>query len=376
MKKEDELMKEFLQEELEKESARIKEEVEQDPPLTESGPDPELKNKIWKQAEEIRRQREAYENLSEADKEALRLGKELQLRREEKAREEFSEELAPESLELAAGAEERQPESQSEIQTAQGNQTKKVRVRKRRKKTIVALAVALVAVLGVGMTSFGDGGFVAETVKQWMNGRKNTQIDTEKDDKAIYNQDNSEKVFEEIKQEFGFDPVRLDYKPTNMEMVDYILEPDFLSSTIYYQYGENVFMYFMAPIYQDFSFGYDIEDTIVDEYVKTVKNTKIEVTEYLIEESNQQEFSARFEYKDVTYILTGIIEKDEFEKILENLHFLKKKAKDFGSSCVYILEERKYEKKKVTIKGSDDDGSSGIGIRSIRSDGKGIRGEC
>ena len=80
-------------------------------------------------------------------------------------------------------------------------------------------------------------------------------------------------------------------------------------------------MYFMAPIYQDFSFGYDIEDTIVDEYVKTVKNTKIEVTEYLIEESNQQEFSARFEYKDVTYILTGIIEKDEFEKILENLHF-------------------------------------------------------
>ena len=176
MKKEDELMKEFLQEELEKESARIKEEVEQDPPLTESGPDPELKNKIWKQAEEIRRQREAYENLSEADKEALRLGKELQLRREEKAREEFSEELAPESLELAAGAEERQPESQSEIQTAQGSQTPKVRVRKRRKKTIVALAVALIAVLGVGMTSFGDRGVVIETVDRILGGRKTTNI--------------------------------------------------------------------------------------------------------------------------------------------------------------------------------------------------------
>lgn len=321
MKKEDELMKEFLQEELEKESARIKEEVEQDPPLTESGPDPELKNKIWKQAEEIRRQREAYENLSEADKEALRLGKELQLRREEKAREEFSEELAPESLELAAGAEERQPESQSEIQTAQGNQTKKVRVRKRRKKTIVALAVALIAVLGVGITSFGDGGYVIETVKQWMNGRKNTQIDTEKDDKAIYDQDNSEKVFEEIKQEFGFDAVRFDYKPKKMKMVDYTIEREFLTTIIYYQYGENVFTYTIAPVYQDFSFGYDIEDTVVDEYIKTVQDTDIHVTEYLIEASNQQEFSAEFEYKDITYILTGIIPKDEFEKILENLHF-------------------------------------------------------
>lgn len=322
MKKEDELMKEFLQEELEKESARIKEEVEQDPPLTESGPDPELKNKIWKQAEEIRRQREAYENLSEADKEAMRLGKELQLRREEKAREEFSEELAPESLELAAGAEERQPESQSEIQTAQGSQTPKVRVRKRRKKTIVALAVALIAVLGVGITSFGDGGFVQKFFDQVVGNRVMTQIDAEKDKRHSKSAENEEeKVYQQIKDEFGFDPVRLDYKPVKMKMLDFILEPEFLASTIYYQYGENIFTYIIGPVYQDFSFGYDIEDPIVDEYIKTVDDIEIQVTEYIIVESKQKEFSAEFEYKDVTYILTGIIEKDEFEKILENLHF-------------------------------------------------------
>lgn len=321
MKKEDELMKEFLQEELEKESARIKEEVEQDPPLTESGPDPELKNKIWKQAEEIRRQREAYENLSEADKEALRLGKELQLRREEKAREEFSEELTPESLELAAGAEERQPESQSEIQTAQGSQTPKVRVRKRRKKTIVALAVALVAVLGVGITSFGDGGFVVETVKQLLGNRQLTNIDTDHAGKEKAIDTEEESVYQKIKDEFGFDPVRLVYKPINMEVVDYILEPEFMAAIIYYQYGENILSYTIAPVYQNFSLGYDIEDTIVDEYKKTVGDTEIQVTEYLIEDSKQQEFSAEFQYKDISYILTGIIEKDEFEKILENLHF-------------------------------------------------------
>lgn len=322
MKKEDELMKELLKEELEKEAARIKEEVEQDPSLAESGPDPELKNKIWKQAEELRRQREAYENLSEADKEALRLGKELQLRREEKAREEFSEELTPEPLELAAGAEESPLESQPEIPTAQQNQTQKVRVRKRRKKTVVALAVALVAVLGVGITSFGDGGYVSETVYKILGGRKNVNINADKDDEALQAENDQEEiVFQQIKDDFQFDPVRLVYKPIDMEMVDYILEPEFLSATIYYQYGENMFTYNITPVYQGFSFGYDIEDTIVDEYVKTVENTKIQVTEYLIEGSNQQEFSAEFEYKDVTYILAGIIEKDEFEKILENLHF-------------------------------------------------------
>lgn len=317
MKKEDELMKALLQEDLIKKAEQIKKEVEQNPPPAGTGPDPGLKHKIWEQAEELRRQKEAYENLSEADKEALRLGKELQLRREEKEREEFSEELIPESLDLAAGAEETQPD----IQNREKSKVRKVRVKKRRKKTLIALAVALVAVLGVGITSFGDKGFVTETVKQWMNGRKNTQIDTEKDEKEVYDQDSSEKVFEKIKQEFGFDAVRLDYKPFDMEMIDYVLEPEFMTTIIYYQYGENIFTYTIAPVYQDFSFGYDIEDTVIDEYIKVVGDTQIQVTEYLIEESNQQEFSAEFEYNSINYILTGIIEKDEFEKILENLHF-------------------------------------------------------
>lgn len=318
MKKEDELMKELLQEDLIKKAEQIKKEVEQNPPPAGTGPDPGLKHKIWEQAEELRRQKEAYENLSEADKEALRLGKELQLRREEKEREEFSEELIPESLDLAAGAEETQPD----IQNREKSKVRKVRVKKRRKKTLIALAVALVAVLGVGITSFGDKGFVTETVNRILGGRKNVNINVDKDNEAVQAEnDQEEKVFQQIKDEFGFDPVRLVYKPFGMKMVDYILEPEFLSATIYYQYGENIFTFNITPAYQGFSFGYDIEDPIIEEYVKSVRDTDIQVTEYRIQETNQPEFSAEFEYKDVTYILTGIIEKAEFEKILENLHF-------------------------------------------------------
>ncbi len=319
MKKEDELMKELLQEDLIKKAEQIKKEVEQNPPPAGTGPDPGLKHKIWEQAEELRRQKEAYENLSEADKEALRLGKELQLRREEKEREEFSEELIPESLDLAVGAEETQPD----IRNREKSKVRKVCVKKRRKKTLIALAVALVAVLGVGITSFGDKGFVTETVNRMLGGRKSTNITAESDDADVTQQEEitEEKVFQQIKDEFGFDAVRIDYRPQKMYLLDYVLEQDLMTTIIYYQYDNNVFTYTITPAYQDFSFGYDIEDTIVDEYTKTVGGTQIQVTEYLIEESNQQEFSAEFEYKDVVYILTGIIEKDEFEKILENLHF-------------------------------------------------------
>lgn len=317
MKTEDEIMKGLLKEELEREAEEIKKKIEQDPELYGEGPDPELKNKIWQKAEELRRQKEIYQNLSEADKEALRLGRELQLRREEKAREEISEELVPELSELAAGAESLQKKEEGEVP----QKTRTIPVKKRRKKVVIALAAALVAVLGLGITSFGDPGYVAETVKQWMNGRENTQIDTDREEKDIYNQDNSERVFEEIKEKFGFEPVRLVYKPVDMQMVDYSLEEALLTVILYYQYNGRTFTYIATLNYQDFSFGYDIEDTIVDEYTKIVDNIKIQVTEYKIEESDEQEFSAQFEYNDINYIFTGIIEKEEFEKILENLHF-------------------------------------------------------
>lgn len=317
MKKEDKVMKEFLQEELEKESARIKKEVEQDLSLEKAGPHPELKNKIWKQVEELRRQREAYENLSEADKEALRLGKELQLRREEKAKEEFSEELIPEPLELAAGAE----ESQLETQTTQEKQTKKVRVRKRRKKAIIAWAVALVAVLGIGITSLGDEGFVTETMEQLLGNRKLTNIDTDHAGKEENIDTEEENIYQKIKDEFGFDPVRLDYKPKKMILVDSLIDDSLITASVYYQYKDNILTYTMASAYQDFSFGFDIEDEVLDEYVKNVGGIEIDVTEYTIKDKNEREFSAEFQYKDISYILTGIIEKDEFEKILENLHF-------------------------------------------------------
>ena len=306
MKTENDMIKKLVQDELEKEAEQIKREMEQEPKLSEGVPSPEMKSTIWRRAEEIRRQKEAYDNLSEADKEALRLGREFQLRREEKEKEEISEELVPESLELAAG-----------------KTTRKVHVGKRRKKAMVALVAALVAVLGLGITSFGDRRYVAETVNRILGGRKSTNITAQSDDADVTQQEEiaEEKVFQQIKDELGFDPVRLDYKPFDMEMVDSSIDTTLLTANIYYMLNDNMITYTVIPVYRDASSGFDIEDKEVEQYEKQVENVEITVTEYVIEDSGQHEFSAEFQHQDVAYFLTGVIEKDEFEKILENLHF-------------------------------------------------------
>lgn len=317
MKTENDMIKKLVQDELEKEAEQIKREMEQEPKLSEGVPSPEMKSTIWRRAEEIRRQKEAYDNLSEADKEALRLGREFQLRREEKEKEEISEELVPESLELAAGAEQRKHSNQAET----GKTTRKVHVGKRRKKAMVALVAALVAVLGLGITSFGDKGYVAETVKQLLGERKLTNIDTDHEGKEETINTSEENVYQNIKDNFGFDPVRLDYKPKKMKMVDSMIDQALLTANIYYELNGSMITYTIIPIYRDASSGYDIEDKEVDQYKKQIENVEITVTEYVIEDSGQHEFSAEFQYQDVSYFLTWVIEKDEFEKILENLHF-------------------------------------------------------
>ena len=317
MKTENDMIKKLVQDELEKEAEQIKREMEQEPKLSEGVPSPEMKSTIWRRAEEIRKQKEAYDNLSEADKEALRLGREFQLRREEKEKEEISEELVPESLELAAGAEERRHSNQAET----GKTTRKVHVGKRRKKAMAALVAALVTVLGLGITSFGDKGYVAETVKQLLGERKLTNIDTDHEGKEETINTSEENVYQNIKDNFGFDPVRLDYKPKKMKMVDSMIDQALLTANIYYELNGSMITYTIIPIYRDASSGYDIEDKEVDQYKKQIENVEITVTEYVIEDSGQHEFSAEFQYQDVSYFLTGVIEKDEFEKILENLHF-------------------------------------------------------
>ena len=317
MKTENDMIKKLVQDELEKEAEQIKREMEQEPKLSEGVPSPEMKSTIWRRAEEIRRQKEAYDNLSEADKEALRLGREFQLRREEKEKEEISEELVPESLELAAGAEQRKHSNQAET----GKTTRKVHVGKRRKKAMVALVAALVAVLGLGITSFGDKGYVAETVKQLLGERKLTNIDTDHEGKEETINTSEENVYQNIKDNFGFDPVRLDYKPKKMKMVDSMIDQALLTANIYYELNGSMITYTIIPIYRDASSGYDIEDKEVDQYKKQIENVEITVTEYVIEDSGQHEFSAEFQHQDVAYFLTVVIEKDEFEKILENLHF-------------------------------------------------------
>lgn len=275
----------FLNEQLQREAEEIEKELEEHPELADLSPDDSVKDRLYAQIEEYETQK-ALSKLSEKDREALRLGRMLQKEREE-------------------------------------DETRRT-VRKRRMgwRRIASLAAVMVFVLGLGITSVGGPKRVMEVMQQMVGGREMTQIESDNDETLKSGESEEEKAYQQIKDELGIDPVRLFTNIEGMQFVGAEIDEMLQTANLLFDMKGNVVSYIISLSYADGSFGSDIEDQLIDTYPYKTDRFTVEVKEYLIEESNETEFSAEFDYQEVHYQLTGIMEKAELEEILKNLHFL------------------------------------------------------
>lgn len=285
-------LKEILKDQLNKEAKQIEEEVGLN--NNEEIPN-ELKIRMKNALDQKIREREkrsedtnrtdAYAKLSEEDREALRLGREML-------------------------------KNQSEEKKIYTMRRKKSNIRR-----IVALAAVLILVMAVGMTSFGGPERMLQFVKSSVGGRQVSKVNSSDKNKIIEEED-EEKAYEKIAEEFGIAPVRLWWYPENMEFENMILDTDIQVAEVDYLYKGKKIEYFVSASYGEVSWGYDNEDKKIDYYCERVKSTDIEVTEYETPETERNRYVAEFEYKKLHYCLSGELTKEEMENILKNLYFL------------------------------------------------------
>lgn len=60
-----------------------------------------------------------------------------------------------------------------------------------------------------------------------------------------------------------------------------------------------------------------------EEYFENINGCRVKVAEYKIDKEDLPKWVAKFEYNNIEYMLTGTMEKKDFEKILKNLFFPK-----------------------------------------------------
>ena len=285
-------LKEILKDQLNKEAKQIEEEVG----LNDNEEIPnELKIRMKNALDQKIREREkrsedtnrtdAYAKLSEEDREALRLGREMLKNQSE----------------------------EKKIYT--------MRRKKRNIRRIVALAAVLILVMAVGMTSIGGPERMLQFVKSSVGDRQVSKVNSSDKNKIIEEED-EELAYEDAEKEFGIGVVRILGKLDGMQFDKMTLDRDLQVAELSYNYKEGKIQFIISAAYGETAWGSDNEDIVIDNYFIKRKETTIEVKKYKMVEKSEDRFAAEFEYKDLHYCITGTINEIEIKKILDNLYFM------------------------------------------------------
>ena len=287
--REEEKLAALLEEQMRKEAEQIEKELEDNPEIAALSPDDSAKEKLYERIEEYERQ-QAVRRLSPEDQEALRLGRQLQ---KEKAAQE----------EATAGV-------------------KAGRGKKRFLKRLAGVAAVFVIVAAVGITGVGGPDRVMEVAQQLFGGREVTRVQSDDKDILEYGEDEEEIAYQEIKDKLGIDPVRIANNSIGLKYNSIEIDNQLGTAVVFYEQDTQIVSYIITCAQNEEVWGFDVEDTFIQEYPYNREEVKILIREYKISETGEQKYTASFNYRDVHYQLTGIMEKGEMEEILNNLHFL------------------------------------------------------
>lgn len=203
-----------------------------------------------------------------------------------------------------------------------GGNTKRVR-KKKSLRVYVALAAVMTLLLVVGMSTMGDGGGFVKTIKSLVGEREVIKANSG-DDNYVIEVESEEAAYQKIRNELGIKPVQITDIPIKARFQKAVIEDELKVAEIYYQYqGDNI-TYIINGDQAKNSIGVSVEDKVVEDYTLEVKGTVIYIKECEIPSTKQRKYYASFDYKETKYFLSGMMEREEFEKILKNLYFPKK----------------------------------------------------
>lgn len=213
----------------------------------------------------------------------------------------------------------------NKIQDYEYSKRTKIVYRKKKKKRyiVAALAAVLVLVLGSTMTSVGSKSYWKVLWDRIAGDEKASFIDVEKMESQETEDIDELQIHKQIREKLGISTVRMLYKPSNMYLKEYAIDIEQREAILLYDYNGQSVRYMMYMNDTDSSHGQIETDEMTNQYsLKASNGFSIDIKEYKVKNSELNRYVAEFKYMDAQYQLMGIMEKEEFNKIIENLAFL------------------------------------------------------
>lgn len=198
---------------------------------------------------------------------------------------------------------------------------------RKKRRLFLALAAVLILVCGSVITGTGSKSYW-KVLWDRVAGDEEANIINVEDMETEETWDVDEmQVFNTIRKEIGISPVRFGYMPKNLFFTGYELDKEQNRAIIFYKYSGQILRYSMYMNDSDSSHGQTELDDLLDSYqIEAQNKISININVYAVVNSDEDRYVAEFEYKDAQYRLMGIIEKEEFDKIIENLIFYDENA--------------------------------------------------
>ena len=331
MEKHEDNLDKLLKAELEKEAGEIMEEMDSDESLQDISFPEDLDEKMWSKIQEYEEQQKAYEKLSDDDKEAIRLGREVQaLRGGENTKDHLKKDVESDSyIDNVVPIEHVKHETDNKAsddgtngETEKEAGKKKVKKRKRHWKVYGIVAIVAVLAMMWSMVSIGGTPFFGRVLNDIIGDREMVKVNTEREDgykNKIDNYDEA-KVYEEIKNKFGVDIVRILKKPDDMVLIQSDIDEVLKRVCLIYKNRETLIQYQMEIQSENKSYAYDIEDEKTKKEQIVVDGNTIDIIQYELDDG-KEEYVAQFVYNDVFYTINATMSEKEFKEFLKNLYF-------------------------------------------------------
>lgn len=198
---------------------------------------------------------------------------------------------------------------------------------RKKRRLFLALAAVLILVCGSVITGTGSKSYWKVLWDRVEGDEEMSVINVEEMDSQEAEDLDEVQVFNEIRQEIGISPVRLGYMPKGMVFEGYEIDKEQNRAIIFYKYNEQIIRYSMYMNDADSSHGQTDIDILTDEYkINVMANISINIKEYEVINEKIKRYEAEFEYMDAQYKLIGMMQKEEFDKIIKNLFFYDENA--------------------------------------------------
>lgn len=195
------------------------------------------------------------------------------------------------------------------------NARKKKLLGRKRIHMLVAAAAVMTALLGAGLVGSGKKVYEPKVTQNARGDGVTTKINNEE---MMTSQYDEEAVCQEIQDELGVLPIQFKYRPNGMELTWYQIDLVTGEAILEYSVNENFIHIYIFEKNDNSTISAQYDGVVLG--TETIESVGEDVPLYEIEGSSEGTYyEITFDYLNTSYSISSAMEKEEFQKIIENI---------------------------------------------------------